>query len=543
MSKAASPEHRPESYFDFIARWLADQPARTATPVGARGMKPKRRVTRELANFTRNRIRSGRADWQKARWFARDKLTDSVVGVRPTYHADGIQGLAGSKRRLILAHTHGDRLRLRATMAFLNARVEHDFLSDRCYGSRPNGARNGTDRGAALRRFRRLVWDEGLCWVAKLDVKKFYDRLPHRSVLAALTAAVPDRGCYREIEGYLAWYLRESWPGHTELPATPKGLPQGSPVSGVLANIFMTGFDKALTDAGIEHIRYLDDVSIMARSPQELAAHLDLAMSQIAGLGLEVVAEKTRVAYLDARSPRLKSLTLAGCGETLRVDREFDLLGVHFYGDGQFRARQRTVARLLSKVRRIIIRDRGVRSPVRRYIAATAAINRMLGYYVGHRRPGSRPLELPSLTVAGGRPIPRGAVVLKSVGWSPSPWRRSKARSRRGRLRQNPRPKIFRRTYYTKFVTGFVWIGGMRFVQPRQHALLGHSPLVVAQLQRVDRLIRRWMKAEFEQAIATATQPPGLHNTLRDRRVRSAVKMYEMAVREPPPACPASRNP
>lgn len=538
MSDATATDRRPESYFTFIARWLADQPARTATPFVAGGTKPKRPVTLELANFTCNRIRSGRPDWQQARWFARHKLTDAVVRVRPTYHDDGIQGLAGPNRRLILAHTHGDRLRLRATMAFLNARVEHDVLSDRCYGSRPNGARNGTDRGAALRRFRRLVWAEGLRWVAKLDVKKFYDRLPHRPVLAALAAAVPDRGCYREIEGYLAWYLRESWPGHKILPATPEGLPQGSPVSGVVANIFMTGFDKALTAAGVEHIRYLDDVSIMARSPQELAAHLDLAMSHIAGLGLTLAPDKTRVAYLDARPPRLKSLTLAGCGQTLRVDREFDLLGMHFYGDGQFRARQRTVARLLSKVRRIIIRDRGVRSPVRRYIAATAAINRMLGYYVGHRRPGSRPPVPPPATVAGGLPIPRGSVVLTSVGWSPSPWRRSKARSRRGRLRQNPRPQIFRRIYRIKLVTGFVWIGGMRFVQPRQHALLGDSPLVVAQMQRVDRLIRRWMNAEFEQAVATATHPPGLQDALRGRRVRSALRMYKMAVRDLKPVPP-----
>ena len=538
MNDAAAPDQRPESYFDFITRWLADQPARTATGFVAGGMKPKRRVTRELANFTRNRICSGRADWQPARWFARDKLTDSVVRVRPTYHDDGIQGLAGENRRLILAHTHGDRLRLRATLAFLNARVDDQFLTERCYGSRPNGTQKCTDRGAALRCFRQLVWDEGLRWVAKLDVKKFYDRLRHRQVLAALAAAIPDRGCYREIEGYLAWYLRESWPGHLTLSATPQGLPQGSPVSGVLANIFMTEFDKALIAAGVEHIRYLDDVSIMAHTPQELTAHLDLAMSQIAGLGLTLATAKTRVAFLDDGPPRLKSLTLAGCGETLRVDREFDLLGVHFYGDGQFRARQRTVARLLSRVRRIIIRDRGVRSPVRRYIAATAAINGMLGYYVGHRRPGSRPLELLSLTVAGGLPIPRGAVVLNSVGWSPSPGRRSKARSRRDRLRQKPRTTILRRISYTKLVTGFVWIAGMRFVQPRQHALLGYSSLVVAQLQRVDRLIRRWMKAEFEQVIATATQPPGLQNTLRNRRVRSAVKMYEMAAREPPPTCP-----
>ena len=77
----------------------------------------------------------------------------------------------------------------------------------------------------------------------------------------------------------------------------------------------------------------------------------------------------------------------------------------------------------------------------------------------------------------------------------------------------------------------------MRFVQPRQHALLGYSPLVVAQMQRVDRLIRRWMKREFEQAITATNTPPGLQATLRGRRVRSALKMYEMALREQAVPC------
>lgn len=538
MNAAASSKPAPKSFFDFIDAWLGTQPARTATTFVAGGMKPKRRVTTELANFTRNRIRSGRPDWQPARWFARHKLTDTVVRITPTHHDEGIQGLAGRDRRLILAHTHGDRLRLRATLAFLNARVDDDFLSDRCYGGRPRGTEKGTDRGAALRRFRRLVWGEGLRWVAKLDVRKFYDRLPHDLVLAALAAAVPDRGCYREIEGYLAWYRRESWPGHPSLPADAVGLPQGSPVSAVLANIFMTSFDKALTAAGVEHIRYLDDVSLMARSRDDLAAHVDLAMSLVKGLRLDIAPKKTCVSWLDARPPRPASLPVAGCGETFRIDREFDLLGVHFYGDGQFRARQRTVHRLLSKARRIIIRDRTDRSPVWRYIAATAAINRMLGYYVGHRRPGSQPRPGPLIAVPGGLALPPGSVSIQSIGWSPTPWRRTKTKSRRGRLRQGGRSRVFKAIPRTKFITGHVWIGGMRFVQPRQHALLGHSPLVAAQMQRVDRLIRRWMRREFDQSLAICRLPPALRATLQSRRVRSAAKMYAMAVHEPMPKCP-----
>lgn len=77
----------------------------------------------------------------------------------------------------------------------------------------------------------------------------------------------------------------------------------------------------------------------------------------------------------------------------------------------------------------------------------------------------------------------------------------------------------------------------MRFVQPRQHALLGYSPLVAAQMHRVDRLIRRWMKREFGQAISDPTLSQNFRDVLAKRRVRSALKMYEMAIREPVPTC------
>ncbi len=523
MTKSVLP-----SYFDFVKEWLAERPRRTAKKRTAGSPQTVRFVPPELAVFTRRRIRSGCHDWQPLRWYARHKRTDAVHRVHPAFDPKGIQGLIGKNHRLTIAHTHGDRLRLRATLKFLEARVDDTFLSPRCYGSRPQGRRKCTDRGAALRRFRRLVWEDGHRWVAKLDVKKFYDRVPHGRVLAALAAAVPDKGCYREIEGYLAWYWRQTWPGHAAPRRRPRGLPQGSPVSGVLANIFMTSFDKALTKAGIEHIRFIDDITLMARSPDELAAHLKRAMRLIQWLGLHLSPAKTQVAYLGPGKPSQATLVVPGAlallqmHQELPVHQEIDVLGVHFYGDGRFRARERTVRRLLSKVRRIIEGKGDPRPPLVRYITATATINRMLGYEVRSRRPGTK---------AGAKTKP-----------GPPPPRTTK-RIRKARSRSSPHSVTVMRIPRRLYFTGRVWISGMRFVQPRQHALLGHSPLVAAQMHRVDELIGRWMKSTFDGAIAAANLPPALLATLRRRRVRSALKMYEMAVREPPPACPASRNP
>jgi hypothetical protein len=505
-------------YFKFIADWLDEkyQQFEDAKREGRR--KAVTEISKQLVAQTRNQIRSAKATWQPLRWCIRHKVTDAVKALKPTFHAAGLHKfveLTYPSHRLTLAHTVGDRLRLQATLKFLNDRADHR-LSPRCYGNRPHGTRNCTDRRTAVQRFQRLVWSEGNAWVAKLDVRKFYDTLPHGPVLDALKAFVRVRGCVREIAGYLAWYWEQCWPGHAAPPANPVGLPQGSPVSGVLANIFMTSFDKALTEAGAEHIRYIDDITLVANSPEQLAEHLALAKRLIRRLGLQLAAGKTQVAYLGPGTPPQATLLVPGYGEPLAVHREFDLLGVHFYGDGRFRARHRTVNKLLSRVWRIIYGKGDHRSALVRYISATATINRMLGYHVGVRRPGTKAAQTKPET----------------------PRRRAPTRALKARLHSSTnsvREITIRRAIY---VTGRVWIGGMRFVQPRQHALLGYSPLVAAQMHRVDELIGRWMRQKFATALAAANLPPGLVASLRNRRVRSAVKMYEMAAREPPPECP-----
>lgn len=100
-------------------------------------------------------------------------------------------------------------------------------LSASCYGGRPDATRRGTDRRAALVRFHSLVRDGGLPWVAKLDIASFFDAIPHGPLLAALRLS--------------------------------------------LANVFLTAFDRALERAGIVFLRSLDDVTILAASPNAAA--------------------------------------------------------------------------------------------------------------------------------------------------------------------------------------------------------------------------------------------------------------------------------
>ena len=122
-----------------------------------------------------------------------------------------------------LARHTANRIR-QATLAYLNTRVEPG-LSASCFGGRADATRRGTDRRAVLVRFRSLVRDGGLPWVAKLDIASFFDAIPHGPLLAALRGQVASRRCEREVAGYLAWYWQARWPDWPNSPRPQRRLP------------------------------------------------------------------------------------------------------------------------------------------------------------------------------------------------------------------------------------------------------------------------------------------------------------------------------
>jgi len=73
-------------------------------------------------------------------------------------------------------------------------------------------------------------------------------------------------------------------------------------------------------------------------------------------------------------------------------------------------------------------------------------------------------------------------------------------------------------------------IGKVRYVQPRQHAVLGHSELILEQMRRVDRTVRKWLRREFGAAVKRQATGRTRSRGVGAWRVRSAARMYEMEV-------------
>jgi hypothetical protein len=76
-------------------------------------------------------------------------------------------------------------------------------------------------------------------------------------------------------------------------------VPQGSPLSPLLANYYLDEFDRRLRAARIFFIRYADDFLVLARTPFELADIRALVESALSDLHLDISVEKTRTTSFD----------------------------------------------------------------------------------------------------------------------------------------------------------------------------------------------------------------------------------------------------
>ncbi|MCU0239744.1 MAG: reverse transcriptase domain-containing protein [Pyrinomonadaceae bacterium] len=74
-----------------------------------------------------------------------------------------------------------------------------------------------------------------------------------------------------------------------------KGILQGSPISPLLANIYLNNFDKSLTNQGLRLVRYCDDFVITCKNQAEAENALAIASRELSKVKLSLHPDKTRI--------------------------------------------------------------------------------------------------------------------------------------------------------------------------------------------------------------------------------------------------------
>jgi RNA-directed DNA polymerase len=231
------------------------------------------------------------------------------------------------------------------------------------YGFRPGrGCKN------ALRRVEELL-RAGRTHVVDVDVRGYFDTIPHDRLLALVREHIADGRVLGLIEGFLKQGAMEG----TELAKIvevkpedePQGTPQGGVISPLLANIYLNPLDWLMAGPGFEMVRYADDMVVLCRDQEEAGAALEKLREWMAGAGLTLHPDKTRTVDMNL------------------ADSHFDFLGFRFKRSRQGRMMRLVRPKSLRKLRESI-KPRTRRNNGKSMEAIVADLNRTLSGWFGY---------------------------------------------------------------------------------------------------------------------------------------------------------------
>ena len=192
----------------------------------------------------------------------------------------------GAGIRVLGVPNVADRVAQTAAAMLLEDKVEPIFHPD-SYGYRP-----GRSAHDALAVTRKRCWEKN--WVIDLDIRAFFDSVDHDLLLKAVARHTDERWVLLYIERWLKAPMQ--MPDGT-LIAREKGTPQGSPISPLLANLFMHyAFDRWMDreHPGSSFARYADDIVVHCSSENQARNLLGLLAEGSVASALSCILKRRR---------------------------------------------------------------------------------------------------------------------------------------------------------------------------------------------------------------------------------------------------------
>ena len=258
-----------------------------------------------------------------------------------------------------------DRVIQQAIANILNDIFDSTF-SDYSFGFRPNKSAHD-----AIYQVLEYL-NDGYEWVIDMDIEKFFDRVNHDKLISILREKVNEKEVLHLIRQYLKAGVLEDG----KLIDSEMGVPQGGPLSPLLANIYLDKFDKELEARGLHFVRYADDCNIFLKSSKAANRVMTSISSWL-----------KRKLYLDVNMIKTKVVRPSNS----------NFLGFNFYKfkDGwKAKPSDNSKRRLITKLKTLLIRKRAIAIPTK---ILFIKLDQILRGWINYYRIGSMKMYLEKL--------------------------------------------------------------------------------------------------------------------------------------------------
>lgn len=179
-----------------------------------------------------------------------------------------------------------DRVLMGAAADVLSGVLEPHF-SDRSFAYRPGRSARGAV--SELLASTRIAGG----WAIIADIASYFDSIDHRLLLGMLREHVADEAFLRLITSWITNMVLDG--GQQVRPR--RGVPQGAPISPILANLYLTPLDRWMESRGLDYVRYADDFIALCDSEVQ-ARKITAALEEFLARELDLSVKPSKTSFV-----------------------------------------------------------------------------------------------------------------------------------------------------------------------------------------------------------------------------------------------------